>query len=54
MVDLLEDAAGDAAGIEAEDAERAETEMTDGRISDEAFPVALAEADPATVDNSDE
>ncbi len=53
VIDLLEDAAGEALRRERKDAERAEAQMADGRVGDEALHVLLHQADDGAVDDAD-
>ncbi len=54
MIDLLEDAAGEALRGQRENAEGAEAEMADRRVGNEALHVFLHQADDGAIDDADE
>ncbi len=54
MIDLLDHAAGDAVGIQREDAQRAEAQVAYRGVSDQLLPILLHQADQRAVDDADD
>ena len=54
MIDLLNDAASEAVGVERENSQRAKSQVADGTVGDEALHVFLHEANERAVDDADQ
>ena len=54
VVDLLDDAAGDAVRVQREDAQRAEAQVADRGVRHQLLPVLLHQADQRAVDDADD